>query len=54
VPELLTTKDLTHYFKCSRQTLYVMRKLPGFPKPVDKPGDLQWRATDIAAWVAAR
>ncbi len=53
VAPTLTWRDLCRIFRCSRCTLWRLRKqTPNFPRPIDFSGRPRWRREDVLSFIA--
>lgn len=53
--ELITTAEVVRHFKISKTTFQRLTRSDGFPTPVRfGVRKMHWRATEIAAWLAAQ
>lgn len=54
--QLVTLTDLLDIFRCSRPTLWRVRRDPAFPTAITITGQRskRWRAADIEAFLASR
>ena len=52
-PELLTTAEVLARVRCSRSSLYRLRKA-GFPEPIGAMGRCLWLASDIDGWLLSQ
>lgn len=52
--QLVGIEGLAALLNKSPETARRISKLPGFPMPLDIPGDACWLVADIAEWLAQR
>lgn len=49
--KLVGIQGVAALLDCSPEQAHKEVLLPGFPAPIDKPGDRKWRECDIEAWL---
>lgn len=54
MPRVYYIADLLTVFACDRSRLEKLRKTPGFPRPMEAPGDPMWSRVEIDDWCASR
>lgn len=51
--KLVGIQGVAALLDCSPEQAHKEVQLPGFPAPIDKPGDRKWRECDIEVWLAS-
>lgn len=49
---LIPQKDVPGFLGISRSAFFRVKSQAGFPRPVSIPGEVAYRAADLAAWAA--